>query len=111
MGKMVSKWIANDGEEFLSEQDMILHELEEIDKEEISVFVDNLKPSARKASEYKKLLAQWQRYLRETQLEPSSSDSNIDDDLIADLIAKNTDEDYDDEDESIRKSFEDAAFI
>lgn len=67
MGKMVSRWIANDGQEFVEQRDMLLHELSLIDAKEIELFVRDKPP--RKQAEYGTLLKEWQLYQRTQQLD------------------------------------------
>jgi len=81
MGKKVDRWIADDGQEFAEQRDMLLHELSLVDAKEIDLFIRDKFP--RKQAEYKNLLKEWQVYQRTRQLEevpmpqPFVSEENV----------------------------------
>lgn len=62
MGRRTERWIADDGKEFNTREDMLRHELLLIDEKEIAIFVAD-KPQ-RRQKEYAKLLLEWQNYRR-----------------------------------------------
>lgn len=70
MGRAVERWVADDGTEFDSKREMLIHEMTILDEKEIDFFVSNIiETSAKRASEYKKLLMTWQKHIRGQQLE------------------------------------------
>lgn len=62
MGRRTERWIADDGKEFDTKEDMLRHELLLIDEKEIAIFVADKPP--RRQKEYAKLLLEWQNYRR-----------------------------------------------
>ena len=65
MGKVVERWVADDGTEFDNQKDMLIHELTVLDEKEIDVFLSSfVSPTSKRTSEYKKLLIQWQKHIR-----------------------------------------------
>ena len=65
MGVAIQRWVADDGTEFNTEQEMILHELSILDAKEIDVFLQHVVDTRpRKLNEYRKLLVSWQAYLQ-----------------------------------------------
>lgn len=66
MGKQVSKWLSDDGIEFDTKKEMLLHELSLLDEKEINIFIEDIYdcPSRQKKS-YKKSIIAWQKYQRE----------------------------------------------
>jgi hypothetical protein len=65
MGKAVERWVADDGTEFDSKKDMLIHELTLLDEKEIDVFLTAfVSPTSKRTTEYKKLLIQWQKHIR-----------------------------------------------
>lgn len=65
MGRQVTKWVSEDGQEFVDERSMLLHELELVDAKEIELFIQ--KYPEKKGKEYSKVLLDWQKYQRENQ--------------------------------------------
>lgn len=67
MGKKVDRWIADDGTEFQDQKSMLLYEMAQVDAKEIEVFLREKfsERGSRRNSEYKKLLIEWQAYMRE----------------------------------------------
>ena len=63
MGRRAERWIADDGKEFNTREEMLRYELLLIDEKEIAIFVAD-KP-ARRQKEYAKLLLDWQSYRRD----------------------------------------------
>lgn len=66
MGSPVTKWKAVDGAEFDTQKDMLLHELGLNEAAEIAVFLDTQYTSSRRKSEYKRVLAQFAEYMRDS---------------------------------------------
>jgi hypothetical protein len=63
MGRRIERWIADDGVEFSTQQEMILHELDLIDAREIELFLDGMdKLAPRRRVEYAKVLVAWQQF-------------------------------------------------
>lgn len=70
MGKAIERWVADDGTEFATKKEMLIHELTMLDEKEIDVFLATaVNANSRRTSEYKKLLIQWQKHLRAQDLE------------------------------------------
>ena len=70
MGRAVERWVADDGSEFDSKRDMLVHEMTILDEKEIDYFVTTvIDTSVKRASEYKKLLMAWQKHIRTQQFE------------------------------------------
>lgn len=65
MGKQVSKWVADDGQEFDNQKDMLLYEMAVVDAKEIDLFLEAQEVSQRRVTEYKKLLVAWQKHMQE----------------------------------------------
>lgn len=100
MGKMVPRWIADDGQEFVERRDMLLHELSLIDAKEIELFVRDKQP--RKQAEYRTLLKEWQLYQRTQQLDEQVSPSEVPEDNHVPMVGIteypfNLDDDDDDD--------------
>jgi hypothetical protein len=64
MGQAVQRWVADDGTEFDTQKDMIIHEMTILDEKEIDLFLANIETSVKRISEYRKLLITWQKYIR-----------------------------------------------
>lgn len=65
MGRAVERWVADDGTEFDNKKDMLVHELTVLDEKEIDAFLAHtVSPTSKRVTEYKKMLIQWQKYLR-----------------------------------------------
>lgn len=76
MGRSALIWFADDGEEFKTQKDMLLHELLILDNKEIEAFLETeLDVKERKRGEYKKVLVAWQTYVRSTQKIPLDVDN------------------------------------
>ena len=67
MGHQTIRWVANDGQEFLEERDMILHELEAIDAKEAAAFCEEHYSNSKKRKEYIAVILAWQKYQRQGQ--------------------------------------------
>lgn len=73
MGKAVQRWIADDGTEFESEREMILHELTLLDIKEIDLWLQQQEVSPKRLNEYRKLLRSWQQHIRNQELNTFNS--------------------------------------
>lgn len=83
MGKQIVKWISNDGQEFDSERDMILHELTLVENEEIKIYCAQNFP-VKKQKEYQRVIQQWNVYRHNlTEEEHKAVHKDLSEDLFA----------------------------
>ena len=81
MGKQVTKFIADDGKEFDSRQEMQVYELLLLDEREIDIFLNNVyKPTKVKYIPIRKALIAWQKFVRSEEFSLASEfDQDVDD--------------------------------
>lgn len=81
MGKQITKFIADDGTEFDSKQEMQVYELLSLDEKEIDIFLHNvLKPTKTKVVPIRKALIAWQKFVRAQEYDIQSEfDEDVDD--------------------------------
>lgn len=86
MGQSVTRWVADDGTEFTTYEDMVEHELLMLDRKMIDLFLDHVvKTSPRRRSEYQRLLERWQSFFRKYELQGLSAQVNTVDNQIPQL--------------------------
>lgn len=64
MGRKAAIWYADDGTPFNDEASMLLHEMAILDAKEIDLFLASSEFSGKRKTEYRKLLINWQQYMR-----------------------------------------------
>lgn len=119
MGKPKVTWEADDGQEFPTERDMLLHEMGHIDSKEIDIFVNEFTTNKKLRTQYSRVLLAWMRYQRENSDLPLVTVPILEED-VADIFSRieqgelfgppdgyRLDDDYDDVD----RSFEQATLI
>ena len=78
MGKAVQRWVADDGTEFETEREMILHEMTLLDVKEIDIWLQQQEVSTKRMNEYRKLLGSWQQHIRSQELSAFDPVQSID---------------------------------
>ena len=81
MGKQVTRFVADDGTEFDSKQEMQIYELLSLDEKEIDIFLNSVyKPTKVKHIPIRKALIAWQKFVRAQEYDIESEfDQDIDD--------------------------------
>lgn len=70
MGVQVIRWRADDGSLFETQRDLLLYEMQAIDRREIELFLDKyMRTSSSRRSEYRRVLNAWQQHMREGTLD------------------------------------------
>jgi hypothetical protein len=78
MGVSALRWIADDGVEFNSKREMLLHEMTLLDVKEIDIWLLQQEVSTKRMNEYRKLLRAWQQHIRTQELDSDVPLQNLD---------------------------------